>query len=510
MTSVASDRRVTSFPIGRLETVFSPSGLPLVAKAAGQPPTTSVAVVGAAGSGKTTFALAVAHGIARSAGGRTLVLLVESSAAEIEHKAALLGLPSTGIESDGFVDVVTLPPPVGGAQPPTSGELLASALDEVWNHVETSAADLPIRSILLDGVLVEDGNPGVSRVDFARWVHGLEQLMGVSPVVIVESNDRSAGLHEFVCDVVFRLERGMDPETRQISTQLLLTKCRHSLSLPGPHSYGVRRGRLELLPDFAAVARSGLSTSRRSQLPPVLLPRKGEVPLLLQTDWSAVLGLPESAALTAVAVAAGVHVQHVDLAGLAPQSDLWAAIDSDASVLNLVQWERASEVVRRTAEGLLRSAGHYGRQIFVTVGDVATVVTGVDCTWVGGKLEPSPHSARALPLDRSPAFFDALPTLKDLSFGPPTERWLLEYVSYCAIASRNAEWWPVIERLGTSTARGLDGSLLRLVLLAAMAVGTPDDNIAWIPESTRKARVPKEEETSIWSQCEELRQVVQH
>ncbi|MBT9556034.1 MAG: hypothetical protein IV100_08405 [Myxococcales bacterium] len=500
---------MTSFSIGRLENVFVPEGLPLVAKAAGQPPSTSVAIVGAAGTGKTTLGLAVAHAIASSGGGRTLVLLVESSPAEIVHKAALLGLPSSAIDSDGLVHVVTLPKPVGGDEAPTSGELLSAALDEVWQRVEDSTTDLPIRSVLLDGVLVEDGSPGVSRVDFASWVHGLEQRMGVSPVVIVESNDRSVGLHEFVCDVVFRLERGLDPESRQLSTQLLLTKSRHSLSLPGPHSYGVRRRRLEVWPDFAAVARGAPEITARKELPPILIPRGPDVPLLLRGSWAIVAGLGESTALVQVAVAAGVHVHPVNLAGLSPHADMWQAIDGESGIVQFEQWERASDVVRRTAEGLLRSAGVYRRQMIVIVEDVSSVVPGVDFSWVRGKFEPSPHSARAPPLDRSPKFFRALQGIHDLALGPPTERWLLEYISWCAIASRDATWWPVIRDLSMGRRAGLDSDLLKLVVLSMYATNASEDEESWVLKCATKSKMTREQQQFALSQCDELREVVE-
>ncbi len=61
--------RLTELPIKHLEYVFSPPGLMLPVKGESEHGTTSILVRGGAGTGKTTFALALAHALAKAARG---------------------------------------------------------------------------------------------------------------------------------------------------------------------------------------------------------------------------------------------------------------------------------------------------------------------------------------------------------------------------------------------------------------------------------------------------------
>jgi hypothetical protein len=61
--------RLLDLPIKHLDYVFSPPGLPLPAKGETDFGTTSILVRGGAGTGKTTFALALAHATAKAGGG---------------------------------------------------------------------------------------------------------------------------------------------------------------------------------------------------------------------------------------------------------------------------------------------------------------------------------------------------------------------------------------------------------------------------------------------------------
>lgn len=96
-----------------------------------------------------------------------------------------------------------------------------------------------------------------------------------------------------------------------------------------------------------------------------------------------------------------------------------------------------------------------------------------------------------------------------MSLGPPTDRWLLEYISWCAIASRNAEWWPVIERLGKARNAGLDIGLLKLVLLASFATGMWDEGNSWIHRAAKKAGLTRDQQTLVFSNCEDLKEIVE-
>jgi len=86
-------RRLTELPVHHLEYVFSPPGLPLPVKGDTEIGTTSILVRGGAGTGKTTFALALAHAVAKANSGLVLYLTTEFSPVEITFKATLIGLP---------------------------------------------------------------------------------------------------------------------------------------------------------------------------------------------------------------------------------------------------------------------------------------------------------------------------------------------------------------------------------------------------------------------------------
>src|SRR5262245_35232891 len=90
--------RLTELPVKQLEYIFSPPGLPLPVKGDAGQGTTSTLVRGGAGAGKTTFALALAHAIAKAGDGLVLYLTTEFSAVEIAFEATLIGLAEERVD----------------------------------------------------------------------------------------------------------------------------------------------------------------------------------------------------------------------------------------------------------------------------------------------------------------------------------------------------------------------------------------------------------------------------
>lgn len=132
--------RLIDLPVKHLEYVFSPPGLPLPVKGETDLGTTSILVRGGAGTGKTTFALALAHAAAKSSGGLVLYLTTEFSPVEIIFKATLIGLPEEAVDiwpgledmSPGGVIVEHLSEVRQGKPVLSSAERRQSSIDAVW------------------------------------------------------------------------------------------------------------------------------------------------------------------------------------------------------------------------------------------------------------------------------------------------------------------------------------------------------------------------------------------
>ena len=102
-----NELRITDFAYHGFAHVFAPLGLRLVEKSEGGQPTTSVLIRGAAGTGKTTLALAIAHAIAKASNGIVLYVATEASLADVVYKTAILGFGDTGVVA--YDPVVPLP-----------------------------------------------------------------------------------------------------------------------------------------------------------------------------------------------------------------------------------------------------------------------------------------------------------------------------------------------------------------------------------------------------------------
>ncbi|MDI7267307.1 MAG: ATPase domain-containing protein [Myxococcota bacterium] len=258
--------RVMDLAVQRLEYVFLPPGLPLVQKAPQGPATTSILVRGGPGVGKTTLAVGLAHAIAREAGGVACYLSTEAAAAELPFKATLLGLRReivTGWDrrasaTPGTIAVQHLALTDAGREATTIAERQRNAVDAAWALVKDAAEHpqgAPVRCLVIDGFAVPDvlKDPGLGREDVAALVQGLE-ARGASPILIEEAGRDVPDWLSFVTDIVLEMSLDSDPDVGSLRHVVRVSKTRFSLSLAGPHDWGIFENKLTVWPDLLAVA----------------------------------------------------------------------------------------------------------------------------------------------------------------------------------------------------------------------------------------------------------------
>lgn len=265
------DARLTELPVKHLEYLFSPPGLPLPVKGESEQGTTSVLVRGGPGAGKTTFALAIGHAIAAAGGGIVLYVTTEFSSVEIAFKATLIGLDEEAVDdwpgeegmSPGDVAVQHLSTlrlsQTGGA----SAKRKRSSIDAVWSlvHLEKPGErrpPLPVRAVVIDALtLAQTGESEETlRAHLVGFIEALENE-GISAVFVEELAPGASAWSSFVVDVVFDLALQPEPEMQELRRKLTLSKCRHALSIPGPHDYGLDGGVPAVWPNLFRVVTGG-------------------------------------------------------------------------------------------------------------------------------------------------------------------------------------------------------------------------------------------------------------
>ncbi len=280
--------RLTQLPVKHLEYVFSPPGLPLPVKGESDQGTTSVLVRGGAGTGKTTFALALAHAIAKAEGGLVLYLTTEFSPVEIAFKATLIGLAESVVDvwpgAEGLVPggvVVEHLSIVRNGRPVlSSADRKRGVIDAVWGllHPEKEGEKrppLPVRAVVIDALtLPEVGeSEGALRADLVAFVQALENE-GMSVVLVEELAPGASAWSSFVVDVVFELSFQPDVETQDLRRKLTVSKCRYAISIPGPHDYGLENGVPGVWPDLfrvVTVSRESTEVPLFRAVPPRLM-----------------------------------------------------------------------------------------------------------------------------------------------------------------------------------------------------------------------------------------------
>lgn len=246
-------RRLKDLYINQLEYLFSPPGLPLVAKAgSSSPPTTTILVRGEAGAGKTTLALALAHSIARDRKGALLVLNTETAPVEVDVKAAslqiqrklVLAWPSRSKARKGTILVqhIALAAAPEELDPEAESSARPGMLDVLWEmlriYSDEDPARTPLAAVMIDGMLLSerDDNTGPTRSDTAAFLQALE-TRGISTVIVEESAPKQTSWLPFVVDLVFELQFNLAEDTRKLVRQLVCRKSRYTPAFAGPHEY---------------------------------------------------------------------------------------------------------------------------------------------------------------------------------------------------------------------------------------------------------------------------------
>lgn len=272
--------RLEELPIKHFEYIFTPTGMPLVAKGEDEHGTTSILVRGGAGTGKTTLALALAHAIAKAGGGLVFYLTTEFSPAEIAFKATLIGLSEEAVDAwpggegaaVGSVVVEHLSEVRRGRAVLSSAERKKSSIDAVWGllHPENEGVGrppLPVRSVVIDALTLPDAGEEerALRTDLVNFVQALENE-GISVVLVEELASGTPAWSAFVVDIVLELTFSADADTHELRRRLTLSKCRYSTSLPGPHDYGLEGTTIAVWPDLLRVATGGHDRDRLTHI----------------------------------------------------------------------------------------------------------------------------------------------------------------------------------------------------------------------------------------------------
>jgi KaiC/GvpD/RAD55 family RecA-like ATPase len=248
-----SDQAIVDFAVRGLERLFSPPGILLVDKGAEQP-TTCVALIGDAGGGKTTAALAVAHAIARDQSGVVLYLTTELFSTELSHKLHFLGLDDAQVLR------------TQNAANSRRGDVISQHLALLRENIESGAVEqralevaveltqtplpgcLPVRSIVIDAFpLSSRRGPASPRDAVVTMIQALEGR-GMS-VIIVDEDGTLGDYVPFVADIVLELRFERDADAGELHRRISCRKSRYTRSLPGPHDTGMNFGRPAVWPD---------------------------------------------------------------------------------------------------------------------------------------------------------------------------------------------------------------------------------------------------------------------
>ena len=261
--SSVRDRCITQLSIENLALLFTPPGLPVVDKGAPSP-TTSIAVLGEAGAGKTTLAVSLAQAIAADANGLALYLTTELAPTEIKYKISLLGVSAAVVAwrhrsaaqpGDIIGQHVSLLEATDDAAP-----VRQRALEAAWQLVDGSVSEPPIRCVVIDAFPLPELSSSAARDEVVTLIQALEGR-GIS-VVIVQEAMGSSDFVPFVADVVFQLRFAEDADTGEWLRKLGCPKSRYARVLAGPHATGVDRDRVTVWPAPLAAGKKRLGASR--------------------------------------------------------------------------------------------------------------------------------------------------------------------------------------------------------------------------------------------------------
>ena len=266
--------RLTDLTIRRLEHCFHPAGLPLVAKRPESRPSTSILIRGGPGTGKTLLAVALAHDLAKHAGGWAFYLTTDTFVVDVEAKIEMLGL--NGVRSLAWTERGTA----------RAGDVVVEHLNErltepVADAVEKRTRSLEIAheyadegvgsglaTVVVDslGLLLGGEATGLLRETILDFIQVLE-AQGISVVLVEEGAGPISEIAGFACDII------LEPQVVEIrnvrSRRLAITKSRYSPAAPRLHPFAsppkpaVSPGRLG-----KALMQAGNQVMGGAQIPP--------------------------------------------------------------------------------------------------------------------------------------------------------------------------------------------------------------------------------------------------
>ncbi len=247
---------ITDLPILNLALLFRPHGVPLIDKGADKP-TTSIAILGDAGAGKTTLAVAFAHAIAKSLAGSALYITTELVATELAYKIKFLRitdarvLPWEEVSSARGGDVVAQHLALVHDETMDSGQGVEDRALRAALHLaeRTRGHEAPVRCVVIDAFPLQKSKNDAreQRDDVVALVQTLEGR-GISVVII----DEDGGLCDylpFVTDIVFEARFERDEDSHSLVRRVVCRKSRYAEALPGPHDTGIEFDVPGLWPD---------------------------------------------------------------------------------------------------------------------------------------------------------------------------------------------------------------------------------------------------------------------
>lgn len=236
-------KQITPERVQHLEYIFSPPGLPMVARQEGVAETASVLVRGGPGTGKTTLAMALAMSLAREQKGRVLYLGTEISPADPRQKAADFGIPVKRIapvdEARGTEELLLDHlRPIPGVFPAAPEARMAASMERLWEVVTRPLAGKPIRAAVIDAfALLQTRSRPDMRAKVMDFITGLESR-GISLILVEESPPPKEDYLSYLVDLVFEVGWGTDPDTGKRYRELSCLKSRYVEARPGPFEYG--------------------------------------------------------------------------------------------------------------------------------------------------------------------------------------------------------------------------------------------------------------------------------
>jgi KaiC/GvpD/RAD55 family RecA-like ATPase len=269
-----SDRPIVDLPIPGLDQLLIPRGILLVDKGA-ERPTTSVAVLGDPGAGKTTLAVAIAHAVARELDGVALYITTELASTELAYKVAFLGLERVQVlQLESAVDaragdILAQHLALVDSEPSSASGAEARALQAALNITEADTAALPTCCVVIDAFPFPafSSELGRHRDEVVGLVQTLEGR-GVSVIIVQEAGGTNDYL-PFVADLVLEARFEREIGTGEFARKVACRKSRYTRSLPGPHDSGIDFGRPAIWPNPLAVLleeRTQLGTELGAQI----------------------------------------------------------------------------------------------------------------------------------------------------------------------------------------------------------------------------------------------------